>query len=181
MGSFTTQGELWGAAANDWAELQEPLHLPVWEAMLNATKVDQGTLLFDAGCGGGGASVLAAQRGAHISGLDASEALIAIAREQVPQGDFHVGDLEELPYDANGFDVIIAALSVQYAANPNAALQEMKRVCTSKGYLVISTWGLPEHCEQRVVFKAVRDTLPNLPSGGGPFALSEFGALEKFL
>jgi SAM-dependent methyltransferase len=181
MGSSKIQGELWGAAARDWAEIQEPLHIPVWQAMLDAAKVGQGTLLLDAGCGGGGASVLAAQLGANVSGLDASEALIAIAGERVPQGDFRVGDLEELPYDANTFDVVIAALSVQYAANPSAALQEVKRVSKFKCYLVISTWGLPEHCEQRVVFKAVSDTLPNPPSGGGPFALSKPGALENLV
>jgi SAM-dependent methyltransferase len=181
MGSSKIQGELWGAAARDWARIQEPQHLPVWEAMLNTAKVGQGTLLLDAGCGGGGASVLAAQRGAYVRGVDASEDLIAIASERVPQGDFSVGDLEELPYDANAFDVIIAALSVQYATNPTEALLELKRVCSSEGYLVISTWESPEYCEQRVVFKAVRDTLPNPPSGGGPFALSKPGALENLV
>lgn len=181
MGSSSTQGELWGTAARDWAELQEPQHLPVWEAMLTAANVELGTRFFDAGCGGGGASVLAAQRGAHISGVDASEALIAIARERVPRGDFRVGDLEELPYDANAFNAVVAALSVQYAANPIAALRELKRICAPKGYLVINTWSLPEHCEQRVVFKAVRDILPSPPSGGGPFSLSESGALESLV
>jgi ubiquinone/menaquinone biosynthesis C-methylase UbiE len=181
MGSSTTQGELWGIAARDWAELQEPLHTPVWEAMLNTAKVGYGTRFFDAGCGGGGASVLAAQRGAHISGLDASEALIAIARERVPEGDFRVGDLEALPYSEKAFDAVIAALSVQYAADPIAALRELKRVCAPEGYLVISTWGLPEYCEQRVVFKAVQDTLSSSPSGGGPFALSAAGALESLV
>jgi 2-polyprenyl-3-methyl-5-hydroxy-6-metoxy-1,4-benzoquinol methylase len=78
MGSSTTQGELRGAATRDWAELQEPQHKPVLEAMLDAAKVGQGRRFFDAGCGGG-ASALAAQRGAHVTGLDASEALIAIA------------------------------------------------------------------------------------------------------
>ena len=58
MGSSKIQGELWGAAARDWAEIQEPLHTPVWQAMLDATNVDQGTLLLDRGCGGGGASGL---------------------------------------------------------------------------------------------------------------------------
>jgi len=181
MGSSTTQGELWGAAAHDWAELQEPTHTPVWVAMLDAAKVGHGTHLFDAGCGGGGASVLAAKRGAHISGLDASEALIAIARERVPQGDFRVGDLEALPYSEKTFDAIIAALSVQYAADPIAALRELRRVCALDGSLVISTWGSPEHCEQRVIHKAVRDTLPSPPSGGGPFALSAAGALESLV
>jgi hypothetical protein len=74
MGSSTTQGELWGAAARDWAELQEPQHKPVWQAMLNAAKVGQGARFFDAGCGG-------------------AEALIAIAHKRVPQGDFSRGRL----------------------------------------------------------------------------------------
>lgn len=181
MGSSTTQGEVWGASARNWAELQEPKHTPVWEAMLNAAKVCHETRFFDAGCGGGGASVLAAQRGAHVSGLDASEALIAIARERVPEGDFRVGDLEALPFGEKVFDAVIASLSVQYATDPVAALRELKRVCAPKGYFVISTWGLPEHCEQSIVLKAVRDTLPSAPSGGGPFALSAAGALESLV
>jgi len=181
MGSSTVQGELWGASARDWAELQEPLHLPVWEAMLDAAKVKQGTRFFDAGCGGGGTSVLAAQRGANVSGLDASDALIAIAQERVPQGDFRVGDLEALPYGEKVFDAIIAALSVQYASDPIAALRELRRVCSSSSLFVISTWDDPEYCEQRVLFKAVRETLPSPPAGGGPFALSTAGALENLV
>lgn len=178
MGSSKAQGELWGGAARDWAELQEPKHKPLWEAMLTAAKVRQGTRFFDAGCGAGGTSVLAAERGAHIDGLDASDALLAIARQRVPQGDFRSGDLEALPYGDHGFDTVIASLSVQYAADPVGALRELKRVCATSGCFVISTWGLPEQCEQRVVLNAVRDTLPSPPAGGGPFALSAAGALE---
>ena len=181
MGSSTVQGELWGGAARDWADLQEPKHTPVWEAMLTAARVGQGTRFFDAGCGSGGASVLAAERGARLSGLDASEALIAIAREHMPQGDFRVGDLEELPFGDRAFDAVVAALSVQYAADPNSALRELKRVCAPGGYFVISTWGLPEQCEQRVVLKAVRDTLPSPPAGAGPFAFSAPGTLESLV
>jgi SAM-dependent methyltransferase len=181
MGSSTLQGDLWGAAARDWAELQEPLHAPVWEAMLDAAGIGRGTRLLDAGCGGGGASILAAERGAEISGLDASEALIAIASGRLPEGDFRVGDLEALPYDDNTFDAIVAASSVQYADDPIAALRELKRVCSPDGQFVICTWDRPEHCEQRVVFKAVRENLPVPPAGGGPFALSAAGALESLV
>ena len=79
MGSATVQGQLWGRAAHDWAELQEPLAAPLWEAMLAAAGVGPGTRVLDAGCGAGGASVLAASRGARVNGLDAAAALLAIA------------------------------------------------------------------------------------------------------
>src|SRR5690349_16349396 len=98
MGTAEIQGELWGAAANDWAELQDPMSRPLWQAMLNSARVGAGTRLLDAGCGAGGACVLAAARGALVSGFDASEALLAIAQGRVPAGDFRRGDLESLPY-----------------------------------------------------------------------------------
>jgi SAM-dependent methyltransferase len=84
MGSATRQGRLWGTAARDWPELQEPLALPLWEAMLDAAAVGPGTRVLDAGCGAGGASVRAAPRGAHVNGLDATEALRAISLLESP-------------------------------------------------------------------------------------------------
>ncbi len=181
MGSAQVQGELWGSAARDWVEFQEPTATPLWEAMLNAAQVGPGTRFLDAGCGSGGACVLAAKRDARVSGLDASEALISIARERVTGGDFRVGDLELLPYEDGIFDTIIACNSIQYAADPNAALRELRRVCASNGRAVVATWGAPEHCEARDILKAVRDVLPSPPSGGGPFALSAPGALESLV
>ena len=79
------------------------------------------------------------------------------------------------------FDAVIASISVQYTADPVAALRELRRVCAPNGYIVVSTWGQPENCEQRVVFKAVRDVQPSPPSGDGPFALSASGVLEGLI
>jgi hypothetical protein len=42
-----------GVAAQDWAELQEPTALPLWEAMLDVALVGPGARLLDAGCGAG--------------------------------------------------------------------------------------------------------------------------------
>src|SRR5262245_58237098 len=153
MGSAAVQGELWGAAAADWSEIQEPTVAPLWAALLDALGVAAHTRLLDAGCGAGGACALAAQRGATISGLDAAPALIAIARERVPAGDFRTGDLEELPYADGAFDAVLAANSIQYAGEPVGALRELRRVCAAGGRVLVATWGAPEDCEMRAVFK----------------------------
>ncbi len=92
-----------------------------------------------------------------------------------------MGDLEDLPYDAEEFDVVLASLSVQYAAVPVAALHELRRVCAPDGCLAISTWGLEYSCEQRVFFNAIRATLPSAPPGAGLFTLSAPGQLESFV
>ena len=56
MGSATVQGELWGAAAETWAALQEPSGTPLYEATFDALDVADGTRLLDVGCGAGSRS-----------------------------------------------------------------------------------------------------------------------------
>lgn len=159
--------------------IQEPMHTPLWEAMLDEALVSSGSRVLDAGCGGGGASVLAYERGAEVSGLDAAEGLVALASERVPTGDFRVGDIEALPFDDNVFDVVIAANSIQYTGDRVAALNELKRVCRPGGRIVAGLFGPPEKVEFRFFFAAVRDLLPEPPAGGGPFELSMPGKLES--
>jgi SAM-dependent methyltransferase len=173
-------GRLWGAAAQDWAERQEPLALPLWEAMLDAAAVGPGTRVLDAGCGAGGASVRAARRGAHVNGLDAAEALLAMARQRLPDGDFRTGDLEALPYPSGTFDAILVADVLPYVADPVAVLRELRRVCDWLGRLVVATWGLPEECDQWAIEAAVHTLVP-LPLDVDGFALSGPGALEGLL
>ena len=163
-----------------WGELQEPMALPLWEALLDAAAVGWGTRLLHAGCGAGGACALAARRGAHVNGLDAAHALLAIARQRVPDGDFRAGALEALPYETGAFDAIIAANALHHATAPVAALGEMRRVCARGGRVVIATLGRPEECELHVVFSAVRRLLP-APAADDPFALSAPGALDMLI
>jgi len=149
--------------------------------MLQAASVGTGTRLLDAGCGGGGASVLAAQRGARVCGLDAAEGLLEIARAKVPSGDFRAGDIEALPFENNAFDAVIAANSVQYTENRVAALRELERVCAPEGQIVVGLFGPPEKVEFRRVFQAIRDAMPAPPPGDGPFGLSAPGKLENLI
>lgn len=178
MGSAELQGELWGRAPNDWASLQEAQHGPFFEAMLDATGVGSGVRVLDAGCGGGGASVLAERRGAIVSGLDASVPLIGIARDRVPNGDFRVGDLEALPFTDESFDAVVAANSIQYAEDRVAALQELGRVSAPGARIAVGLFGTSDRVDFRVVFDAFRKSLPEPPSGDGPFGLSGEGVLE---
>src|SRR3712207_3341661 len=106
MGTAGVQGPLWGARARDWADVQEAQSAPLFEAVLQHAAVAAGTHLLDIGCGAGTLCGMAAQRGASVSGLDASEALLALACERFPQGNFRAGDMEALPYRSNTFDVV---------------------------------------------------------------------------
>src|SRR5947199_5298595 len=128
MGSAAVQGPLWGASAKDWAAIAEPGQIPFYEAAFDAIKLRPGTTLLDVGCGAGLALELARTRGADVSGLDAAEGLLTVARERLPDADLRQGDIEDLPYRDDAFDAVTAFNSVQYAADPVQALREIKRV-----------------------------------------------------
>src|SRR4051812_826994 len=115
MGSALKQGELWGAAADDWAALTEAAMLPAYDAVFDSIGLASGVRLLDAGCGAGLAMMRARERGATVEGFDASEALLAIASGRLPSAAFRQGDLEELPYGDASFDAATAFNSVQYA------------------------------------------------------------------
>jgi len=179
MGSAGVQGRLWGAAAEDWAAIAEPAQVPFYEAAFDALAVGPGMDLLDVGCGAGRALELARERGASVSGLDAAEGLLAVARLRLPDADLRQGDLEELPFGDDSFDAVTAFNSVQYATDPTSALREIGRVAKRGAGVAIATWGLVEQCEMRVVLGAIGSLLPPPPPGaGGPFALAAPGALE---
>ncbi len=179
--SSPVNGRLWGARARDWADIQEATVATVYAAVLERTGVGPGTRYLDAGCGAGAAARLAATRGAQVSGIDAAENLLAIARERTPDGEFHLGDLEALPFGDKAFDVVTGFNSFQYAANPAVALGEARRVAKSGGVVAVMTWGTPEGMPAAALVGALRLLLPAPPPGApGPFALSDEAALKAF-
>jgi SAM-dependent methyltransferase len=174
-------GRLWGARAQAWADVMEGTVRPVFEAVLERTQVGPGTRYLDAGCGSGMAAQIAAARGAQVWGVDAAEAMLAIARSRVPSGDFRQGDLEDLPFADHAFDVVTGFNSLQYAGNPVAALREAGRVTRRDGLVVIMTFGNPEGMEVAVLLAVLRPLLPPPPPNApGPFALSDETALRRF-
>jgi SAM-dependent methyltransferase len=182
MGTAIQQAQVWGVRARAWAEVQEGTFLPLFELVLNQTAVHSGSEVLDIGCGSGLFCELAARRGARVSGLDASEALLAIAQERSPQGDFRTGEMEELPYTEGTFDLVTGFNSFQFAGDPVNALRQARRVTRPGGKLVIGVFGLAQDCEARFYFAALGTLLPPPPPGTpGPFALSQDEALEALV
>lgn len=174
-------GRLWGARARDWAEIQERVHSPIYEAAFARTNIGPGTQYLDAGCGAGTAAQMASGLGAEVSGIDAAAALLEVARARVPRADFRQGDLEQLPFADGAFDVVTGFNSFQYAGNPGAALAEARRAAKPGGSIVIATWGNPEGMPAASLIGALRPLMPPPPPGApGPFALSDEGALRQF-
>lgn len=170
-GSAAVQGKLWGRRARDWAEVEDEGSRVLFEAVLDAAKVGEGTRYLDLGCGTGLACALAAGRGARGSGLDAAPEFLEIARERTPRGDFRLGDFEELPYEDRAFDVVAGFNSLFFAADEAAALREAGRVLKPGGALAVVHWGLPHEVQATAYLQALAPLLPPPPpEPPNPFA-----------
>lgn len=172
------QGELWGTDAPRWAA-QEEQQRPLYAEVAERLGLGDGSEVLDVGCGSGAFLRLAADRGAAVTGLDASERLVEIARARVPGADIRVGDLEALPFDADSFDVVTGFNSFQFATDMTSALREATRVVRPGGRIVVQVWGRAERCDLTAMLAVVGPLLPSPPpSGPDGRALREPGVLE---
>jgi ubiquinone/menaquinone biosynthesis C-methylase UbiE len=183
-GTAAALGDLWSERARDWAEVMEGWNgwgLPLYRHVLDRLHVGSGTALLDVGCGAGRFCRIAADRGAHVSGIDAAAPLVEIASERTRDGDFRVGDMQALPWPHASFDVVTGFNSFFFAADLGGALREARRVARPGGELAVTVFGRPERCESTPVFAALGQVLPSEAGeddGGGP-ALHEDAVLES--
>jgi SAM-dependent methyltransferase len=102
--------------------------------------------------------MMAAERGAIVTGLDASAGLLEVARARVPDADFRVGDMSELPFADGEFDVVMTISGI--AAGLDRALAEAVRVLRPGGLLGLASWGSPRRREHLAYFMALVEISP---------------------
>ncbi len=178
-GSAERWGPLWGARPGDWA-MNEEAQIPVYEEAIRRVGLRAGQRVLEVGSGTGYFLRLAADRGASVVGLDASEALIGLARARVHEAELHVGDMQFLPFADDAFDVVAGFNSFFFAADMVAALREAGRVARSGAPVVIQVWGHPDRCDLTAMKMAAQLLLPPPPDPNAPQppGLWEPGVLE---
>jgi ubiquinone/menaquinone biosynthesis C-methylase UbiE len=108
-----------------------------------------GMRLLDCGCGPGSITIGLAQLRdmGEVHGIDIASGEIDKAKRSAATDaanvHFQVGDIYRIPFDSNSFDVVLAHSVLQHLADPNAALQEMRRVLRPGGVVALcdDEWG----------------------------------------
>jgi ubiquinone/menaquinone biosynthesis C-methylase UbiE len=107
--------------------------------------------VLDVGCGTGYLTRIIAPvvvpRG-HVTGLDASPAMIEYATRRAPSNcTYVVGEGQNLPFPDGSFDLVVSSLAVHHMpeeARPEA-LRQMFRVLRPGGRLLIAEFRPPSH------------------------------------
>jgi SAM-dependent methyltransferase len=136
--------------------------------------------VLDIGCGVGAFLRLVLDRGAKAFGLDASEALVELARRRVPDADLTVGDMEALPHEDDTFDLVTGFNSFFFANDIVAALREAERVAKPGAAVVIQVWGPHERNDLEAMKQIIRPFAPPRPADAPPEPdYSKPGVLEQ--
>lgn len=102
--------------------------------------------IIDLGCGFGGTNLVLAQRfvDSEVVGIDLSDPLLRMANQAAEAANlgervrFEKGDVQQIPYEDDTFDVAINANMVHLVEDPIRMLNEIERILTPGGFLFIA-------------------------------------------
>ncbi|WP_105973764.1 SAM-dependent methyltransferase [Streptomyces geranii] len=150
------------ARARDWSEIQERMLVPLYETVYERLEVGTGTRLLGLGCGAGLALLMAASRGAAVTGVEAaSPERLSLARERLlpePPGTHARADtrlLSRLPggpgeADTPPYNLVTAFEPIGSPAGAEEGLAGTLAAAVpqvGRGTpVVLAGWGPPERC-----------------------------------
>lgn len=103
-------------------------------------RLPSGARVLDAGCGTGVPTARRLAAAGHkVSGVDISPVMVDLARRNVPEGDFTVADILEVPIDPGMFDAATAFFSLLMLprADIPRALGILHEAIAPAGYLLL--------------------------------------------
>lgn len=102
----------------------------------------KGERALDVACGPGIIAEALARRGAEVTGVDVTPAMVEAATARLQKAGFASarfveGDAEKLPFEDGTFDLVTSRLAFHHLARPDRVLREMVRVAKPEGRIAI--------------------------------------------
>lgn len=116
-----------------------------WARRLRAWLPEVSCDVLDLGCGTGSLSLLAAERGHHVTGIDLAPRMVDLARAKLAGRDavFLVGDVTAPPVGEQRFDVVLVRHVLWALPDPARVLRHWRGLLRPGGRLVLveGVWG----------------------------------------
>lgn len=106
--------------------------------------------VLDVGCGEGFtlARLSKEKIGKEFEGIEYDEGAITLGKKLYPRLKITKGDIYDLPYKSNSFDLVVCTEVLEHLENPKKAYRELVRV--SKKYILLSVPNEPFFTIQRI-------------------------------
>lgn len=148
---MTTDAAFWNRLAEKYS--RQPVANPdAFDRKIAITKsrMRQGDVVLDIGCGTGSLALRLAPAGGHVHGLDLSSEMIRIAKDKataqgVENVTFHVGPFDDaVPFEPESLDGLCAYSILHLVEDRVATLRSIFRLLKPGGFFVSSTVCLRE-------------------------------------
>lgn len=132
---------LWDAG--DYPEVARRLE-PAAVAIAETAGLGRGRMALDVAAGTGSVALRLADQGWSTSATDLSERMVGLGRAATTAAaqeiDWRVADLAEQPFDDDSQDLVTSSFGLIFAPDARAAVDEIVRVLTPAGRLILTTW-----------------------------------------
>jgi 2-polyprenyl-6-hydroxyphenyl methylase/3-demethylubiquinone-9 3-methyltransferase len=138
----TAPSTVWGLG--DYHRFAKEMVWSVGPVLVEATGIGGGLRVLDVAAGTGNVAIRAAEAGADVVAVDVTpESLAAGEREAQERGvelEWVLGDAQRLPFADGSFDVVTSSFGVMFAADHQAAADELLRVCRPGGTIGVASF-----------------------------------------
>lgn len=159
--------ERWDTHAAAYERMFEPLTDAFNRAALARLAPLANEPFIDIAAGSGGAALMAAGQGAHVTAIDFSRAMAARLHARGGNIQAHQADATALPFPGATFTRALSSFGITLLPDPAQGAAEMHRVLRPGGRAAIVTWTEPQHyalaTRLRDAAAAVRGPQPGTP------------------
>ena len=121
--------------------------------MIRLAQLQPGERALDLCCGTGDIAFALAASGAEVSGVDFSDAMLAVARKRaaaqapskVKQPTFLQADAQQIPFPDQSFDVVTVGYGLRNLSSWERGLEEMWRVARPGARILVLDFGKPQN------------------------------------
>ena len=135
------------------------------EHLVRAADIESDQDVLDVATGSGNVALLAAAKGATVTGIDLTPELFVAARRRAGEAgvecEWIEGDAESLPFADDSFDRALSAFGTMFAPRHEVAAGELVRVTKPGGKVAVAAW-TPEGTNGQM-FKTVGSHMPPPP------------------
>ena len=154
--------------------------------LLQAVRINPGSLLLDVATGPGTVASEATKVGAQTVGVDLSPGMIALAKKTHPGIDFRVAEVEHLPFNDQSFDAVVCNFGLGHFPYPEASVAECVRTLKRGGRITLSWWDdLSKQRIQGLFREAIAEIgaepPPDVPKSYSPLRFSDTGEFARLL
>ncbi len=103
-------------------------------------KLEPGSSVLDLGCGSGDPADIEISKAHNVTGIDISQTQIDLARQNVPPGNFLLGDAGSVEFAAASFDAVISFYTLEHIPRQEhlTILQRIYQWLRAEGFLLLS-------------------------------------------